>query len=225
LAISKPKWQEEEPIQDIWRNCEYAFKEAERKEYEDGINQLEEFYVREMMENFERSKMVAFFYANPMSKKKFHLAWQNGRRLDMELKEYHHRIGKAGLTGTRWHNCLHFWFNFPGEMNLQPILFSPDLDPAKLVKYEKKVPEFTLIGCVYGDRILSRSQIQQLVKLPNLEQSRAELVSVLGHHQRRTVALLQSNQQQLCTNLSQLVKDASGDGPMEGAAAATASPS
>merc|ERR1711872_40266 len=208
LAVSKPQWQKEEPIQDIWKNCEFAFKEAERKEYETGINKLEEFYVREMLENFERSKMIAFFHANPMTRRKFHVSWQNSRRMDMELKEYHHRIGLAGLTNTRWQNCLHFWFKFPGEMNLQPVLFSPDLDAAKLVKYEKKVAEFTLIGCVFGDRILSRSQIHQMVKLPDLSEGRAELVAVLGHHQQRTISLLQANQQQLCTNLSQLVKDA-----------------
>ena len=127
----------------------------------------------------------------------------------MELKEYHYRVGKAGLQGTQWENCLHFWFKFPGEMNLQPILFSPEVDPAKLIKYERKVPEFTLIGCVVENRILSRRELQEMVKLPSLDQSRGELLSILGHQQQRTLQLLQSNQQQLSTNLSQMIKDAS----------------
>ena len=134
---------------------------------------------------------------------------QNGRRVGMELKEYHHRVGKAGLQGTQWENCLHFWFKFPGDMNLQPILFSPEVDPAKLLKYERKVPEFTLIGCVVENRILSRRELQEMVKLPSLDQSRGELLSILGHQQQRTLQLLQSNQQQLSTNLSQIIKDAS----------------
>merc|ERR1719259_1139155 len=115
----------------------------ETEEWNDHVNQLEQFYVREMVENFERSKMIAFFHANPMKRNKMRIAWQNGRRVGCELKEYHHRIGKAGLKGTKWEQCLHFWFQFPGEMNLQPILFCPDVDPSKLLKFEKKVPEFT----------------------------------------------------------------------------------
>ena len=31
---------------------------------------------REMVELFERSKMVAFFHANPLKKNKFRIAWQ-----------------------------------------------------------------------------------------------------------------------------------------------------
>eukprot|EP00088_Acartia_fossae_P032513 TRINITY_DN33280_c0_g1_i1.p1 TRINITY_DN33280_c0_g1~~TRINITY_DN33280_c0_g1_i1.p1 ORF type:complete len:262 (+),score=9.97 TRINITY_DN33280_c0_g1_i1:51-836(+) len=211
LEISKPAWTSEVPIDDVWIDCEYAKKEEERREWNDEVNKLEEFYVREMVEQFEKSRMIAFFHANPMSRNSFRTAWQNGRRIGMELKEYHHRVGKAGLRGTQWENCLHFWFQFPGEMNLQPILFSPNLQPDKLLKYEKKVPEFHLLGCVVENRILSRREVQELVKMPSLEQSRGELLSILNFHQQRTLQLLQSNQQQLSTNLSQYIKDQSGD--------------
>ena len=56
----------------------------------------------------------------------------------MELQRYQRRVGVAGLRGTKWENCLHFFMNFPGEHN-QPILFSPKTDPKKLLAYEKKV--------------------------------------------------------------------------------------
>lgn len=209
LEISKPVWVEEQTSQNIWRNCQHALKEEERREYDDHINELEKFYVSEMVEHFEKSKMIAFFHANPMKRNNFRIAWQNGRRVGMELKDYHYRVGKAGLLGTRWENCLHFWFQFPGEMNMQPILFSPNLDPEKILKYERKVPEFVLLGCVVENRILSKKELQEMVKLPSLEQSRGELVSLLGYHQQQTVQLLQSNQQQLSTNLSQIINDAS----------------
>jgi len=211
LAVSKPEWDKHEPLEDIWRNCEHARKEEEQREWNDHINQLEKFYVREMVELFEKSKMIAFFHANPMKKNTFRTAWQNGRRIGMELKEYHHRVGKAGLKGTQWENCLHFWFKFPGEMNLQPILFSPNLQPDKILKYERKVAEFSLLACVVENRILSRKDLQEMVKMPGLEDSRAELVSILGYHQQNTLRLLQSNQQLLSTNLNQLIKDANVD--------------
>merc|ERR1711936_1105135 len=55
-------------------------------------------------------------------------AWQNGRRAGMELQRFQRRVGVAGLRGTKWENCLHFFMNFPGE-HTQPILFSPKTDP------------------------------------------------------------------------------------------------
>jgi len=207
LAISAPVWNKEEPIEDIWRDCEHDLKMEEKKSWEEDINQLEHFYVREMVDLFERSKMIAFFHSNPIKRPNVHIAWQNGQRIGMDLKEYHYRVGKVGLRGTKWENCLHFWFKFHGEMNHQHILFSPELEPEKLLKYERKVPEFHLLGCVVENRILSKKEIQAMVQMPSLEQSRGELAAILGHHQQTTLRLLNSNQQQLATNLSQFIKD------------------
>jgi hypothetical protein len=43
-------------------------------------------------------------------------------------------------------------------MNLQPIVFSPTLNPDLLLKYERKIPEFTLLGAVVGNQIFSKKQ-------------------------------------------------------------------
>jgi hypothetical protein len=83
------------------------------------------------------------------------------------------------------------------------------VEPAKLLRYEKKVPEFSLLACIVENRILSRAQLSDMVDMPDLAASRAQLLSLLSHHQQRTVGLLQAGQQQLTTNLSQLVKDRS----------------
>lgn len=207
LAISKPSWAVEVPVEDIYRNCQHAEKERERVVWEDHINQLERFYVEEMVDLFHRSKMVAIFHSNPISRSNFRIAWQNGRRIGMELKQYNRRIGKAGLVGTQWENFLHYWFQFPGNLVDQPLLFSPTVEPALLLRYERKVPEFSLLACVVENRILSRAQLVAMQDMPDLATCRAELAGLLAHHQRRTVGLLQAGQQQLTTNLAQLVKD------------------
>ena len=78
---------------------------------------------------------------------------QNGRRAGMELQRFQRRVGVAGLRGTKWENCLHFFMNFPGE-HTQPILFSPKTDPKKLLAYEKKV---LLIHSLWLSSVLSTS--------------------------------------------------------------------
>jgi len=124
----------------------------------------------------------------------------------MELQRFQRRVGVAGLRGTKWENCLHFFMNFPGE-HTQPILFSPKTDPKKLLAYEKKVPEFQLLAVVVHDRILSKAGVQDLVNMPDLATQRAELSTLLSFNQRKTLSLLGANQQSLSTNLDQYVKD------------------
>ena len=141
----------------------------------------------------------------------------------MELQRFQRRVGVAGLRGTKWENCLHFFINFPGEHN-QPILFSPKTDPKKLLAYEKKVlpskvcptsssflmlqvPEFQLLAAVIHGRILSKAGVQELVTMPDLATQRAELSALLTFNQRKTLSLLGANQQTLSTNLDQYVKD------------------
>ena len=46
-----------------------------------------------------------------------------------------------------------------------------------------------------------------LQDIPELDHQRQELVALLGGNQARLTQLLSSNQQQLATNLDQLVKD------------------
>ena len=134
------------------------------------------------------------------------LVFQHGRRAGMELARFQRRVGLAGLRGTKWENCLHFFMSFPGE-HMQPVLFSPKADPKRLLAYERKVPEFHLLAAVIHGRILSKAAVAELVHTPDLASQRAELAALLEHQQRRTLGLLQSGQQQLATNLGQYVAD------------------
>ena len=209
LAVSKPEWDEHVPIEEEHLNCQYVAKKEERKEWLDHVHQLEKFYVQEMMELFNSSSMVAFYHSNPIARCNFRKAWQNGRRLGgMELTKFNYRVGKAGLRGTKWENCLHFFPQcYDHNDHEQPILFGPEVKPKNLLSFEKKVPEFHLIGAVIHDRILSRAQVMELVNTPALEQQRQELVTILGANQSRLVQLLSGNQSQLSRNLEQYVKD------------------
>ena len=70
-------------------SCEMAARREEEVEWKEHINQLEKFYVQEMMELFNSSGMVAFYHSNPIARCNFRKAWQNARRLGgMELAKY-----------------------------------------------------------------------------------------------------------------------------------------
>lgn len=207
LAVSSPKWEwEHKTTEDLWRDCAYSEK-ADRQQWLDETNELEKIFAKHMVEYFEKSKMVAFFHSNSIAKCNFRKAWQDGRRIGMELKRYSLRVGKHGLRGTQWENCLHFFMDHEAEHLRQAIMFSPEVNPKQLLKFERKIPEFHLLGAVVENRIVSRDQLVQMVDMPSLDQLRGELVSVLQSPASRTTQLLGSNQQQLTANLQQYTKD------------------
>jgi hypothetical protein len=76
LAVSKPRWEDEVAIEDLPEHCEQAEQLEERKEWQEHINQLERFYVAEMMEMFGKSQMIAFFHTNPIREADWRKAWQ-----------------------------------------------------------------------------------------------------------------------------------------------------
>jgi len=207
LAVSKPYWGEESPIEDEPLDCQYVAKMEEKEQWRDHINQLEKFYVEEMMDLFKSSSMIAFYHSNPIARCNFRKAWQNGRRQGMELRRYNARVGRAGLRNTEWENCLHFFFDCFSHDHETPILFSPENKPKQLLNLEKKTPEFHLMGAVIYGRILSRKQIIELKDVPDLETQRQQLVALLNANQTQLSRSLQSSQEQLARNLEQFIKD------------------
>ena len=207
LGVSKPRWNETVSIEEEPINCQYVAKQNEKEEWKEGVNQLEKFYVEEMMEMFRTNKMIGFFHTNPIPRFNFRKAWQNGRRVGMELRRFNLRVGKAGLRGTEWETCLHFFYKSFDHDHETPIIFSPDVRPKQLAAFEKKVPEFHLIGAVAHGRILSRKQLIDLHDVPDLNIQRQELYSILNSSQTKLSTLLQSNPKKLSSHLEQFVKD------------------
>ena len=76
LAISAPRYSPPQTIEELPDSCEIAEKKEEEKEWKEHINQLEKFYVLEMMEMFEKSEMIAFFHTNPIKEADWRKAWQ-----------------------------------------------------------------------------------------------------------------------------------------------------
>merc|ERR1712059_4985 len=71
LAVSKPVWEEENRLEDLPETCNLSARMAEAELWNKHINQL-----------------VAFFHTNPIANCNFRKAWQNGRRVGMELKRF-----------------------------------------------------------------------------------------------------------------------------------------
>lgn len=204
LAFTYPKFTPAHPTtENLYRDCprerELRMK-AELKE----ANLLEQLYGDELRKFFEGSQMIAIFHRNYMCKHDKHVAWQNARRIGMELQTHNDRVAKHAIRGTKWEPILNFYQPLPNETTL---LFSPTVEFKKILSYDKKSIDMFLIAVVAYGKILSKIDIQELSDMPPIEAQRGQLCSILESHQQKTISLLNRNVQELSQNLTQYVKD------------------
>ena len=205
LEMSRPVYPVAHPTTEhLWRECprhEELLEEEARK----VPNDWEMIYVRQLEAFLAESAMIGIVHANSMKTRPQRRAWQTARRAGMELCSYEPVMGYAALRGTKWENLTHF-FDTCTVAN-QYSVFGKEVNVGKLLDLYKKTPEIVLLGGVVYDRILSKEQLQELRKMPDLDGMRAELCAVLGAPAQRTRSLLSANQENLSRSLGQLVKD------------------
>ena len=79
MAVAAPRFSQPQTLEEMPDSCEMAARREEEVEWKEHINQLEKFYVQEMVEMFEKSEMIAFFHTNPIKEADWRKAWQVSR--------------------------------------------------------------------------------------------------------------------------------------------------
>jgi len=213
LEFTKPRFEtKHETTEDLWQECprEEELKEIHETKYK--ANELESLYAAQMREYFESSPIIGIFHVNPIKYRPQRMAWQNARRFGFELKKYNNRICREALKGTKWEDVVLFHTEM-GRMETQfAFCLEPadKADPAKLLAYDKKVPEFVLLGAIVENRMLDRAGLTHAATnlYPRgIESLHAELSTILQTPTRKLSQLLGRNQQKLSENLQQYIKD------------------
>lgn len=210
IELSKPQHSLKHPTtQFLYQDCP-RHQEIIEQEARNAPNDYEMIYVREMQDFLEKSKMVAVFQAQVRFKWKWHTAWQNARRAGMELRKYETVMIRAAAAGTQYEDALAHFYNTTTIPRLHHLVFSPEVQPKKLLDLDKKMPDFLLLGVIVENRLLSKKGLQAMLKMPPIDVLRGELCAILSTPAQKTASLLSSNQQALSTNLAQYVKDQGG---------------
>ncbi len=213
LEVTKPVHTPKHPTTEhLWRDCPKREDEL-ASEAKKVPNDWEMLYVRQMEEYLRESKMVGIFHANSVKLRPAKRAWQAARRAGMELCEYEYVMGRAALMGTKWDNLMHFFDTCAN--GTQHLCFSKEVKVKKLLDLDKKMPEYLLLGAVIENRLLSRRELQEYLKMPPLDTQLGQLCAILEMPVQKTVSQLGSSQQALSRNLDQYVKDQSGDSAKE----------
>ena len=218
LEFTKPTYQLKHPTTEVlWQECPREEELKNKYEKFKKPNELEVLYAREMRNFFEQASMIGIFHVNSIKGRSQRVAWQNARRHGMELKKYNNRICREALHGTKWEEAV-LVLSENGRMETQFTFHlgpADQVDPARLLAYDKKVPEFILLAGIIGNQMLDRSGLTRSATnlYPRgIESLHAELSTTLQGPAQTMNRLLDRNQQTLSQNLQQYIKDQQKEG-------------
>nr|CAD7198086.1 unnamed protein product [Timema douglasi] len=160
-------------------------------------NPFEKLLAREILKWFNRSQMVAFFHRNPWTAEDQFKAYVALKKQDMHLKIYGHSTLKMAVENTRYEVVLKLFESH----NL--VVFSAEPQVGKLLKLLKKIPQLTLLAGIVDGQFLSKKELVRYSALPDLQTSRAGLVTVINSMPAQIVHNLTHHQQTLVGHLQQ----------------------
>ncbi|XP_050670218.1 39S ribosomal protein L10, mitochondrial [Leptidea sinapis] len=176
--------------------CNYNKKFA-KKEID---NPFERILARECLEWFNTSKMVVFLHLNSISMEDKTPVFAALKKNDMHLRTYGKKIVSMATTGTRYEAVNHLFTSH------QNIIFGQPDRANKMFKILKKTPQLVVMAGIIEDRLLSKNELVEFSKLPNIDVARSQLCSVLQSAGSCLVNQLNQNQQILVSHLDKHVE-------------------
>lgn len=159
------------------------------------INPYEVIIAKEVKNWLQHSKLVAIFHINSINSDDLFNVKVAFHKENMHLKAYGMSIMEKAMLGNQYEPLLPLF----GAKNC--IVFSEEAKIAQLLKIVKKTPQLILLAGVVENRLLSKNELVDLSKLPNLTTARAQLVGVLNSVGAGLVSNLQAHQTNFCNLL------------------------
>jgi len=184
------------PLPTITQSC-YQ-RRLERQfvgETEKEVNPYEVIIAKEVVNWFNQSKLVAIFHVNSISSDDMFKVRVAFHKENMHVRAYGKGIIKKAMKGNQYEALMPL-FN---SKNL--IVFSEEAKIGQLLKIVKKTPQLILLAGVVENRLLSKNELVDLSKLPNITTARAQFVGVLNSVGAGLLGNLQSHQTNLCSLL------------------------
>lgn len=159
------------------------------------VNPYEVIIAREVLDRLNKSKLVAIFHINSISSDDMFKVRVAFHKQNMHLKAYGKSIMRKAMTGNQYEPLLPLF----DAHNV--IVFSEENKIGQLLKIVKRSPQLILLAGVVENRLLSKNELVDLSKLPNITTARAQLVGVLNSVGAGLVSNLQAHQTNFCNLL------------------------
>lgn len=163
-------------------------------------NPYQRLLAKELLENLESSRLVAFYHKNSMNGDENYKAEVSFYRQNMSYKNYGKETLAMAVEGTRY-EILAKWY-----CSQNMIVFSPELKIKELLKAGKRFPSLILLAAIVENKFVSVDELKRLSLIPNLQAAQVQLVQTLNSVQNQLVSNLTNHQTTLVSQLEQRMK-------------------
>ena len=173
------------------------------------LHPYQKIVAREIRERFEASQMTIICHQNSITQPELFKHRVTLHKAGIEYKSYGRTQTQIAIGDSRFGGVLPL-FNLT---HATCVLFSSEIQLAKLFTILKKAPTIIPLGGIVYDRLLSRNDLERLAKMPDLQMVRAQFAASLFGAGNQVVQQLQQHQTNLCSLLdsrAELLKDSVG---------------
>lgn len=120
---------------------------------------------------------------------------------EIVVKMFPNKITCKALENTKYREIL------PLFLAATVVTYSKEAKVKTLLTELKKQPKMGILGGKVDEKLLSRKDVVDYAKLPHLTEQYGQLLHMVTEHSRRLTTLLEQNQMNLITNLTQYVTE------------------
>lgn len=148
------------------------------KEYGEK-NQLHPYEIilaNELREFFESAQMILICQKNSMDSYEFFNFKVAMHRQNVKVKVFGRKIIKGAIVDTKFRPMLKLLTDTPHNC----MLFSDKWNINDVLKVLKKIPKVILLAGTLGNRFMSRNELENYAKLPDLPMAQAQFVATMN---------------------------------------------
>ncbi|XP_063976361.1 large ribosomal subunit protein uL10m [Diachasmimorpha longicaudata] len=202
-----PFWPAKRDPKPLWELCDNV---VQSKQLLEETNPYQVVLARECLNWYNNSRMIAFLHENPIrGEDKMDLQILL-KRDNMFLKYWGRKVSEIALTGTQYEAVM------PLFCSPSAIVFSPEVNVAKLRKCLKTTPQYVLMAGILDGRLLNANDFLKYGQM-DITSTRAGLVQTLQSAAGVNLCRqLTHHQETLVTRLGQIGKgETKGSSPEE----------
>lgn len=158
------------------------------------MHPLQRLLKERTFKSFDESQMILVCHKNSMNSAEFFKFCVACYHKNISAKVYGRQFIRMALQNTRFEAMVPVITSSPFTC----LLFSNEWNVADALKITKKMPKVTILCGSLGDRFLSRNELEQFSKLPDITTTQAQFVSTLNSIGSQLVSNLQAHQTNLC---------------------------
>lgn len=154
-----------------------ALKELEQQHWEKNVlHPYESILAKELFDCFDTAKMILICHKNSMDGYEYFNFKVGMHKKNIKTKVFSRKIIKGAIEHTKFNAMLPLLLDTPYNC----MLFSDEWNVNDALGVLKKTPKVILLAGTLGDRYMSRNELENYAKLPDLTTVRAQFVATMN---------------------------------------------